>query len=139
MIRFALAACLFATPAAAEGIKVDDPMVPLAPPGVMAHAGFMTLTNEGQELRQLVGVSANGYAMAHLHKSEVQDDVVTMSSVDVIEIAPGQSIAFEHGGLHVMLMRPEGALKAGDIVSIVLEFANGEAVPVEAVVMAHGG
>ena len=139
MIRFAAAACLVVSPAWAEGIKVDDATVPLAPPGVMAHAAYMTLTNTGTKPRQLVSISADGYAMAHLHKSETAGDVATMSSLDLIEIAPGQSIAFEYGGLHIMLMRPSAEMAVGGTVSISLEFADGETVPVNATVTQYGG
>ena len=135
MIRFALALSLLAAPAMAGGLKVESPMVPLAPPGVMAHAAYFTLTNTGDTPRQLIGVSADGYMMAHIHMTEVMDDIATMSSVDVLEIAPGQSVAFERGGLHVMLMRPSAPLEDGGTVALTLQFANGDAFPVEAKVM----
>lgn len=146
MIRTALALMALPTALFAGDLTVESPMVPLAPPGVMAHAAYFTLSNSGEAPRQLIGVSAEGYAMAHIHKTEVKDDIATMSSVDLIEIAPGQSVAFEQGGLHVMLMRPEGAMAEGDTVALTLEFANGETLPVAAKVMpkmggthSHGG
>ncbi|MEM7670633.1 MAG: copper chaperone PCu(A)C, partial [Pseudomonadota bacterium] len=110
------------------------------------HAAYFTLANSGEAPRQLIGVSAEGYAMAHVHKTEVKDDIATMSSVDLIEIAPGQTVAFEQGGLHIMLMRPEAAKAEGDTVSLTLEFANGKTLSVAAKVMpvmggthSHGG
>ncbi|MEL6644187.1 MAG: copper chaperone PCu(A)C [Pseudomonadota bacterium] len=141
MIRFALALALLPTAAFAGELTVEKPMVPLAPPGVMAHAAFFTLTNTGDTPRQLIGVSAEGYMMAHIHKTEVKDNVATMVSVDLLEIAPGQSIAFEHGGMHIMLMRPETMMKEGDMVPLTLEFANGETLAVDAMVtqMMMGG
>lgn len=66
----------------------------------------MTLTNTGQATRSLIGVSATGYHMAHLHRSEEKDGVAMMSAVHQLDIAPGQTVTFEHGGLHVMLMHP---------------------------------
>lgn len=135
-----LAMMLLPVGAMADGIKVENPVVPLAPPGVMAHAAYFTLTNQGPTARQLVGVSADGYGMAHIHKSEVQNDIATMSAVDMIEIAPGQSVSFEHGGFHVMLMRPKSPLSEGDTVSLTLDFADGGAETVTAVVtrLDHG-
>ena len=138
MIRTALALMLLPTALTAGEVIVEHPMVPLAPPGVMAHAAYFTLTNTGDAPRQLIGVTAEGYMMAHIHKTEVKDDIATMSSVDVLEIAPGQSVAFEQGGLHVMLMRPATPLEEGGSVDIMLEFANGEALPVSAKVMPIG-
>ncbi len=135
-----LAMMLLPVGAYAGGIKVENPVVPLAPPGVMAHAAYFTLTNTGESVHQLIGVSADGYGMAHIHKSEVHNDVATMSAVDAIDIAPGQSVAFEHGGFHVMLMRPEAPLAEGDTVALTLDFADGSTATVTAVVtrLDHG-
>ncbi|MGV6850076.1 MAG: copper chaperone PCu(A)C [Marinibacterium sp.] len=126
MMRFALAAILALPVAAmADGITIRDPMVPLAPPSARAHAAFMTLTNDGDTARHLVGASAPGYAMTQIHESRETDGIATMSEVNVIEIAPGQTVVFKPGGLHVMLMRPETPVSEGDVVEVTLEFADG--------------
>jgi copper(I)-binding protein len=135
MMRFALAFMMLPTTLVAGELSVDAAIVPLAPPGAMAHAAYFTLTNNGDAPRQLIGVSAEGYMMAHMHKTEVKDDIASMVSVDLLEIAPGQSIAFEQGGLHVMLMRPKAPLEKGGSVNLTLEFANGETLAVTAKVM----
>lgn len=128
-----LATLLFMPGAALAGdLSVSDPFVPLAPPGVMAHAAYFTLTNTGSSARQLVGVNAKGYAMAHIHRSEVTDGVAAMSSVDEVTISPGQTVTFSHGGLHVMLMHPSVPLVQGDTIALSLQFANGETLTVSA-------
>lgn len=137
MIRSVLAALMLPSVACAGGLTVADATIPLAPPGAMAHAAYFTLTNEGGTDRELIGVAADGYAVVHLHRSEEKDGIATMSAVDLIRLAPGQSVTFAPGGLHVMLMRPEAALHAGDSVTLTLEFANGERLSVPATVMAR--
>lgn len=139
MIRAALAGLICPTALFAGDLAVDGAMVPLAPPGVMTHAAYFTLTNAGDAPRHLIGVSAEGYMMAHIHRTEVKDDIATMSSVDLLEIAPGQSVAFEQGGLHVMLMRPTAPLAKADTVDLTLEFANGERLFISAKVMPMHG
>lgn len=121
----AVAACLSTTSLAAEEMQVEGAYVPLAPPGVMAHAAYMTLENTGDGLRSLVGVSAAGYAIAHLHKSEHEDGVATMSMIHQLDIAPGQAVSFAPGGLHIMLMRPENKAELGGEVDLTLTFADG--------------
>lgn len=135
MKRLVLALTCLPGLAFAEGLTIEGPVVPLAPPGVMAHAAFMQITNTGDRPRQLVGVSSPDYAMAHIHQTSEQNGVATMSGVDVIEIAPGQTVTFAHGGLHIMLMHPKAALAEGDTVGLSLQFANGAAKPVTATVM----
>lgn len=139
MIRTALAFLLVPTALTAGEWQIEDPIVPLAPPGVMAHAAYFTLTNTSDAPRQLIGVTADGYRMAHIHRTEVKDDIATMSAVDVIEIAPGQSVAFDRGGLHVMLMQPTATLAEGSTIGLTLEFANGETLPVVASVIRRTG
>lgn len=135
MIRTAIAYMLLPTALTAGELAVENAMIPLAPPGVMAHAAYFKLSNNSDASRQLIGVSAEGYMMAHIHKTEVKDDIATMTSIDVLEIAPGQSVAFEPGGLHIMLMRPAAKLEEGANVNLTLEFADGETLPFSAEVM----
>lgn len=135
MIRTAFLMAFLPFAASAADVTVENPVVPLAPPAAMVHAAYFTLTNVSNETRQLIGVEADGYMMAHVHKTEVNDDIASMVSVEVLELAPGQSIAFEQGGLHVMLMRPESPLEEGGTVDLTLQFANGDTLPVSAVVV----
>lgn len=139
MTRFALALLALPTFGFAGDLTIENAYVPLAPPGVMAHAAFLELTNTGDSPRQLIGVSAEGYAMAHIHQTREQDGIATMSAVDLIEIAPGQTVTFAHGGLHIMLMRPEAPVQAGDEVTLSLEFADGSRTPVAAIVQKPQG
>jgi copper(I)-binding protein len=134
-----LAILMLPLPAWADVLTISGAYVPLAPPTAMAHAAYFTLTNAGDTPRNLIAVRAEGYAMAHIHRSEIRDDIATMSPVDVVEIGPGQSVVFEHGGLHVMLMRPEAPLRAGDAVPITLEFADGSTQSFTADVMPRQG
>lgn len=130
-----LAMMLLPASVAAADLKVEKAMVPLAPPTAKVHAAFMMLKNEGTTPAQIIGVSADGYAMAHLHESTVKDGVASMKPVHMIEVAPGQSVMLEHGGLHVMLMKPEAPAQEGDAVTFSLELADGTSVPVTAKVM----
>lgn len=134
------AALMVPTAVFADGLTVDTPWIPTAPPKAMAHAAFMTLTNEGDTAEQIIGVSANGYMMSHIHISEEKDGIATMSSVDMIEIAPGQSVTLKHGGLHIMLMKPMAPRAEGEMVALTLEFADGSTQEVMATVMkmTHG-
>lgn len=135
-----LLALMMPLPASAGDLVVSGAFVPMAPPGVMAHAAYFHLTNDGNETHRLIGVRAEGYAMAHLHRSDDMGDVATMSAVDAIDIAPGQSIVFAPGGLHVMLMHPAAMQAEGNTVLLTLSFANGDTLAVQAPVrrLRHG-
>lgn len=128
MIRMLLSATatLCATSLAAQDIKINNAYIPLAPPGVMTHAAYLKLENTGDQPRSLIGVSAEGYGMAHLHQSKEHDGVATMSMVHQMDIAAGQTVTLKPGSFHIMLMHPQGKSVAGDMVPLTLLFANGE-------------
>lgn len=130
-------AFFFASSAVAE-VVVDNAIIPLAPPGVMTHAAYFDLTNTDEETRVLVGVTASGYAMAHLHQSAESNGVATMSAVHQIAVPAGQTLRLEPGGLHVMLMHPANAQNDGQVIDLSLEFANGQKLEVPAVVTRGG-
>ena len=113
----------------------------LALTSAMAHAAYMQLQNHTHATKSLIAVSAEGYAMAHLHLSEDKNGVATMTAVDQIDIAPHQTVNLAPGGLHIMLMRPDAPAALGDTVSITLQFADGTTQAVDAVVQkrAHVG
>jgi len=135
MIRKTLFLCLLPVSVFAGDITVEHPMVPLAPPGAKVHAAYMTITNGSDAPAQLIGIDAEGYAMAHLHRTVIENDVASMSAVELLEIAPGQSITLEHGSFHIMMMQPDAALAEGGTVPITLKFADGAVLPVTARVM----
>ena len=141
MIRTLAALAILAPQLAfAQDITVTGAFSPLAPPTAMAHAAYMTITNDGDVARNLVGVSAGAYAMVHLHQTKETDGMATMIPVHQITIQPGQSLTLEQGATHVMLMRPKEAQVEGGTIALTLEFANGENVPFLATVQrTHGG
>lgn len=127
-----LAALLFPLSAAAGDLMLVSAWVPVAPPGAMSHAAYVTLHNHGDTPRILIGASAEGYAMTHLHESKETDGVATMSMIHQIEIPAGGMLKMAPGGLHVMLMKPEAVTADGSIVDLIFTFANGDTMKIEA-------
>lgn len=135
MFRPVLLSTLFLPlPALAGDIMVSDAWVPTAPPSAPTHAAYISLHNHGAEPRILVGVKSEAYGMVHLHESRETDGVMTMSMLHQIEVPAGGMMMMKPGGLHVMLMGPKEPVAEGDTVSLILEFANGDKMPVEAMV-----
>lgn len=60
---------------------------------------------------------------ASLHRTIIEaDGVARMEPQPEIPIAAGQTLVFEPGGYHVMLMQMKRALHPGDSISITLVF-----------------
>ena len=115
-------------------LRVSDAWIPTAPPSARAHAGYMTISNDSAVPVSIVGVTAEGYMLAHLHMTVETDGVSSMTPVHQIDIPAHQSATLAPGGMHIMLMRPQNPIKAGDMVTLTLELLGGEALVTDAIV-----
>ena len=115
-------------------IRIDDAWVRAAPPGAMMLAGYMTLRNDGDQSLRLLSVESNAFGMVAAHRTLIENGISRMRPAGEIVIAAHQSLRFEPGGLHLMLMQERRELKVGDKVDFRLHFAGGSVLDVVAVV-----
>ena len=85
-------------------------------------AVYFVVTNRGDAVDRLLGVEADRAGHAMIHRSVLENGVIRMRHVDAIELAPGESVRLEPGGLHVMLMGVASPLEAGESISLTLVF-----------------
>jgi len=102
-------------------------------PGAEARAGYFSLTNTSGEPIVITAVSSPQFEAVEMHESVLEDGVSRMRALEKVTIAPDQTIKFEPGGRHLMLMRPTGATG-----TVTLHFLAGEA-PLLSVTAAVGG
>ena len=131
MLALALAASSWMA-AAQPDIHIENAWVREAPPTARMLAAYLTLKNPGDQDRVLVKVQSPAFSHIMLHKSEVVDGVARMVHLDEIAIPAGGSVQLEPGGLHLMMPAPEVRLSAGDRVPLVLIFAEGNRIEVQA-------
>lgn len=82
------------------GHPYTHPMPGVAPTAI----ANLTVTNTGTEPDRLVAVEVTNFEGASLHRTEIADGIARMrSQPDGIVIPPGETIAFEPNGYHVML------------------------------------
>lgn len=113
------------------GITVENAWIREAPPGAPMLAGYVTLKNNGSVTRALLGAESHDFGMIELHRSVFEDGVARMVQQERIEIPAGGSVTLEPGGLHLMLMKPQGQLRAGDTSGFTLRFDDGSSLEVE--------
>jgi copper(I)-binding protein len=103
-------------------------------PGSDVAAIYLTLQNPTQQPITVVGVesSASGHAM--IHESKTEGGISKMRAHEQLVIAPGETVKFEPGGLHVMLHGLTQPLAVGQSVPLVLQLADGSKVTATAVV-----
>lgn len=131
LLALTLAACSWLHVAQAE-VQVEDAWVREAPPGARMLAAYLTVNNSGAEDLVLVEVQSPAFSHIMLHKSEVVDGVARMIHLDEIVIPAQGSVQLQPGGMHLMMPAPEARLSAGDRVPLVLIFADGNRLEVQA-------
>jgi len=96
--------------------------------GKYMTGSFMTLRNSGDVDVTLVGGSSPDAERIEIH--EVIKGV--MRPLDGLVIPAGDSVKLRMGGYHVMLMDLNNEIKAGDEVTVTLEFSDGQSVTYKA-------
>ncbi|WP_265571252.1 copper chaperone PCu(A)C [Sphingomicrobium nitratireducens] len=132
-----LAACAPQKPAAEP--VVEDAWARSTVEGQKMAAAYFTLRNEGETELKLTGVSTNRAGSASLHRSAVDNGVATMRPLEGgLLIEPGETIAFEPGGDHVMLEMLEKPLVEGETFPMTLEFAAAAPITLEVKIVGAG-
>ena len=97
-------------------------------PGV----AYMTLQNTGDAPVTVTGLRTELAMMPMIHASTTDAQGVTrMSHLEQVEIAAGDTVALEPGGLHVMLTDVQRPMVEGESFTLSLILAGGEEVAVE--------
>lgn len=123
-----------ATAAPAHDYQIGDlsiahPYAFETPAGARAAAGYLSVTNNGDSPDRLIEIRS---ALPHaaIHTTVIEDDVARMVPVDALEIAPGETVALEPGGAHVMFMGLESGFERGASVPATLVFEEAGAIEV---------
>ncbi len=101
------------------------------PPAVPVRAGYVVITNPTSQPITIVAAASPAFARVEFHRSVERDGKMQMLAVDSVTIEPGARLAFEPGGLHLMLIEPRSTLKPGDLVELELRLDNGHVLQLE--------
>ncbi len=119
-------------------LEIGHPYAIETPASAKSGAGYLSITNTGSEPDRLVAVKAD-FPMVAVHKTEVDAaGVARMEAVDGLEIAPGQTVTLEPGGMHVMFMGLTAPWAVGDKIDATLVFEKAGQVDVQFHVQARG-
>ncbi|MGH8210108.1 MAG: copper chaperone PCu(A)C [Steroidobacteraceae bacterium] len=103
-------------------------------PGSDVAAVYLTLHNPTTKPVSIVGVESSLASHAMIHETETENGQSRMRAHERLEIAPGQTVKLEPGGLHVMLHGLTQTVAVGQSVPLVLLLADGSKVQVAALV-----
>lgn len=137
----ALAAGLFSVAAVAEqnaSLEFENVWVRAMPPFQPNSAGYLTLTNRGDDAIAIVGASSNVSKSVELHTTRKIDGLVRMEKLQGLAVAPGERVELAPGGKHLMLLGLAFRLVPGDDVQLCLQLASGDDVCTEAEIRMSG-
>jgi copper(I)-binding protein len=129
----------FAQQYKAGSIVIDQPWARATPAGADVGAGYMTITNSGNQPDRLIGGALPQAGTFQVHEMKMEDGVMKMREVPGgLEIKPGQKIELKPGGYHVMFMDLHSPLKQGETLKGQLRFEKAGTVDVDYKVEAVG-
>ena len=88
-------------------------------------AGFGVIHNHCKQEVVVTGASSSQFAAVMLHETTEVDGVSRMRHVERLPVAPGASVEFKPGGLHLMLMDGSAALQEGQVLPLQLQLEDG--------------
>lgn len=94
-------------------------------PNGLPEAGYLTLTNRGDQPLDLVSASSPDFGSVMLHQSISNGSTQRMVMVDKLTIPAHGTVAIAPGGYHLMLMAATHPIAPGATVQIILKFSNG--------------
>lgn len=77
--------------------------------GMPMAAGYFELSNRSGAGIRITRVSSPDYEAVEMHETISEDGIARMREIPVLDIADGETVVFERGGKHLMLMKPVGS------------------------------
>lgn len=97
-------------------------------------AVYALLVNAGNAPDALVGVASDAAATAEIHETYRDMNMMMMRPVRKIDVPAGNKVEMKPGGYHIMLLNLKRDLKAGETISVTLQFEKAGKIPVTATV-----
>jgi periplasmic copper chaperone A len=95
-------------------------------------AVYFIIENSGDQADSLLSAEANVSQLVELHQSMMDSSgMMSMHEQERVDVPAKDLIAFQPGGLHVMLVNLYEDLRPGDRFNLTLNFQNAGRVPVD--------
>lgn len=130
---FALVSCADPAP-----LYVDQAWVKLNANPAAPSAAYFTI-HGGAEPVKLLQVTTEGAVRVEMHKSAMKDGMMSMQSVQSVDVPAETEVKFAPGGLHVMLFDVNPAVVDYGKMTFTMVFSNGDRLIVDAPIQKAGG
>jgi copper(I)-binding protein len=94
------------------------------PPNARVLAAFISMQNTGKKTLILKAVHGKDFDHVEMHKTIMQNGMARMIPQPRLVIKAGQTLKMQPGGIHIMLFKPKRAIKAGEQITLTLDFGK---------------
>lgn len=108
----------------ADHITVELAVARAVAPGAPVGGAYMQVTNGDDTSHALVAARSDIAEHVELHNHVMEDGMMKMRRMDSVPLPAGETVTFEPGGLHVMLIGLTAPLEAGGTFEIELQFED---------------
>lgn len=106
-------------------LRVENAWIAEIPPVIRVTAGYMTVHNDSDTPKYLVGVSSSQADSIEIHQSVVVDDIAKMIHQHEVVIPAHGKVRFDSStGYHLMFYEAKG-IKKGNQIPVELKFRDG--------------
>lgn len=132
-LAIGLVCLLLSVSVQAAQVEVTQAWVKPTIPGTVNGAGYMVVRNHGDQAVTLIGIKTDAARAAEVHQHVTgEDGMMRMRRVPELVIDANESVTFQPGGYHVMFFGVKIPFKVGEEVAFELQFADAEALMVNA-------
>lgn len=117
-----------------QAILVKNPWVRAMPPSAENTAAYMTIETHTAEDLILQSASTTVAQVVEFHRMKQVGDIMEMKEVDSLRIPAGGSLVLKPDGYHLMIIHLHRPLREGETIPLVLDFAGGHRITVNAIV-----
>ena len=107
-----------------SGLQVREAWVRAMPPGSPVAAGYMQLHNPGRTALRVSGLSSPLAERVEAHDMTMENGQMRMRESE-IALAPGESLALEPGGRHLMFFGVKAPFAEGQSVALTIRLDDG--------------
>nr|WP_137678428.1 copper chaperone PCu(A)C [Parerythrobacter lutipelagi] len=121
-----------------ERLTVENARIMLPAVDGNPAVAFFDLTYASGGGPTVKSVEIDGAGSAEIHATDTIDGKTTMGEAAPITLWPRQTLSFEPGGYHVMVMNPSEDIKAGAETNMTVTLSNEETITVAVPIQAAG-
>ncbi|MDH5728193.1 MAG: copper chaperone PCu(A)C [Gammaproteobacteria bacterium] len=106
--------------------ELVDAWITAAPPGSRNLAGYFIFENKTTNNFKIIKVKSPAFEKVEMHQVSFPNGMMRMTEIEELALPAGQTVAFETGTRHLMLIGPKHALPIGSKVKVDFSLNNGE-------------